>query len=71
MSGGEEDNDINNRNIHSEGDKDGGVKNSDVVKKAKRGVVRKAWSQLCSSSHKPKRKKQKAKYVWQTKEKKD
>ena len=69
VSGGEEDNDINNSNIHSEGEKDGGVENSGAVKKDKRGVVRKAWSHLCFSSHKPKRKKRKAKYVWQKNEK--
>ena len=63
VSGGEVDDDINNTKIHSEGDKDSGVENSGGVKKAKKGVVRKAWRQLCSSSQKPKRKKRNAKYA--------
>ena len=66
----EEDDDINNSKIHSEGEKDGWVEKSGAVKKCNISNVVKAWSQLCSSSHKPKRKKRKAKYVWQAKEKK-
>ena len=70
MSNREEGDDINNSKIHSEGEKDGWVEKSGAMKKGNRSVVGKAWSQLCSSSHKPKRKKRKAKYVWQAKEKK-
>ena len=69
VSGGEDDDDINNSKIHTEGEKDGWIQKSGAVKKGNNSVVGKAWSQLCSSSQKPKGKKRKAKYVWQAKEK--
>ena len=69
VSSGEEDNDINNSKIHSEGEKDGWVEKSGAMKIGKRSVVWKVWRQLCSISQKPKRKKRKAKYVWQANEK--
>ena len=65
-----EEDDVNNSKIHSDSKKNGWVEKSRAMKKGNRSVVGKAWSQLCSSSHKPKRKKRKAKYLWQAKEKK-
>ena len=55
VSDGEEDDDINDSKIHSEGEKDGWVEISGAMKKGKRSVVRETWRQLCSSSHKPKK----------------